>query len=350
MRALWAPHRRAGYPDSDSGDSDGGRAVDTSARDAKNARMLAFADALAYRTRSLDAAREHVAGVFAAHRLACGTRELDFVHQRRDRPRASLNRLRYGAEVIVDAPALERFYLLQCTLAGHCEIELGRRTVALGAGAVLVVNPTRPYRKRWSADCTQLIARLDRELVEEAWTARHGNAPRQPLEFAFAQLPAVASAPLAAALLAADRGVLSGRALADALVAVLPPAERERHTAASDVLVRWAEAFIAAHLGTDLSVADIAQAAGTTARTLERAFRRAHDATVVARLRTLRLERARVELVAARRDGRSVTDVATALGLLHAGRFAVDYRRQFGESPSQTLRGRAPAPGRGAAA
>ncbi len=302
-------------------------------------RMPAFDHAAAFRTRSLDAAREHVGGVFAAHRLSCGVRELDFVHERRDRPRASLNRLRYGAEVVVEAPALQGFYLLQCTLAGRCEIELGRRAVTVGAGDLLVVNPTRPYRKRWSADCTQLIARLDRDLVDEAWTMRHGEPPRAPLEFAFANVPAAAAAPLAAALLAADRGRVGERALADALVAVLPPVEADDALDGAATLVRRAEAFMAAHLGAEIGVADIAQSAAATARTLERAFRRVRNATVVGHLRTMRLDRARQELHAARADGRSVTAVAAALGLLHAGRFAVDYRRRFGESPSATLRG-----------
>jgi len=32
-----------------------------------------------------------------------------------------------------------------------------------------------------------------------------------------------------------------------------------------------------------------------------------------------------------------VAEVAARHGFLHAGRFAADYRRRFGESPSQTL-------------
>jgi len=35
-----------------------------------------------------------------------------------------------------------------------------------------------------------------------------------------------------------------------------------------------------------------------------------------------------------------VTDVASALGFTHLGRFAIAYREVLGESPSQTLRRR----------
>ena len=36
--------------------------------------------------------------------------------------------------------------------------------------------------------------------------------------------------------------------------------------------------------------------------------------------------------------GRHVTEIATALGFVELGRFSVEYRRAFGESPSETLR------------
>jgi AraC-like DNA-binding protein len=39
-----------------------------------------------------------------------------------------------------------------------------------------------------------------------------------------------------------------------------------------------------------------------------------------------------------------VTDVATELGFLELGRFAVKYRQIFGETPSSTLRAACPPP------
>lgn len=300
--------------------------------------MGSIAHGVAYRTRSVEQAREHVAGVFTAHRLACATRELDFALQRSDRPSMSLARLRYGAEVIVDAPALQGFYLLQLTLAGCCDVALDRRVVTVRPGELVVINPTRPYRKRWGADCVQLIARLDRTLVDDAWTALHGAAPRRPLEFAFANLPAAAAGTVGRALRAAAAGLGRDRALAEALVGALPPAEADECAHPAELLVRRAEAFMRAHLALDLSMGEIAQAAGASPRTLERAFRRERQSTAVARLRELRLDRARAALLASRGTGPGVTAVAASVGLVQPGRFAVEYRRRFGESPSQTLR------------
>ena len=58
---------------------------------------------------------------------------------------------------------------------------------------------------------------------------------------------------------------------------------------------------------------------------------------VITRLKDIRLERARAELLAGG-DGVSVTTVAMAWGFTHLGKFSNDYRARFGELPSQTLR------------
>lgn len=308
-----------------------------------------------WQTRSLEAAQGHMAGVFADHRLESCSREIAFEHRTLGTGRLSLHSLRYGAEVVVGAPALERFYLLQLTLAGACEVSLGRRSSTVREGELLVVNPTRPYRKRWSAGCTQLIVRLDRELVEQAWCDRHGPETSRSIEFAFDKAPAVSAWHLrralnaAVELIAEDSRCRAARIIADALVEALPPAVADSGGPAPLQLVRRAEAFMDSFLSQDLAIHQVAQATGVTTRSLERAFRQVRQATVVACLRRMRLERARRELRSAANDERTVTQVATSLGLLHAGRFSVAYRSRFGEAPSETLRGarrRSPCPAR----
>ncbi len=48
----------------------------------------------------------------------------------------------------------------------------------------------------------------------------------------------------------------------------------------------------------------------------------------------------RGQLLTARDEGKTVTVIATEYGFFHLGQFAVDYRKMFGESPSETLRHR----------
>ena len=57
-------------------------------------------------------------------------------------------------------------------------------------------------------------------------------------------------------------------------------------------------------------------------------------------LKTTRLDGARSELLKADSDSVSVTDIALKWGCQHLGRFSVEYKQRFGESPSATLQHR----------
>ncbi|HSU05310.1 MAG TPA: helix-turn-helix domain-containing protein [Acetobacteraceae bacterium] len=91
-----------------------------------------------------------------------------------------------------------------------------------------------------------------------------------------------------------------------------------------------------ADLEREWSVADLAVAAGVSARTLQRQFREFLGKTPGTVLRDIRFERARRALLRGLPNTR-IMEVALGCGLSHFGRFSVDYRRRYGETPSQTL-------------
>ena len=70
-------------------------------------------------------------------------------------------------------------------------------------------------------------------------------------------------------------------------------------------------------------------------RTLQRQFRSFLGKTPRTVLRDIRFELARRELLHGS-PGSKVMDVAEDCGLTHFGRFSVEYRRRYGETPSQT--------------
>ena len=74
-------------------------------------------------------------------------------------------------------------------------------------------------------------------------------------------------------------------------------------------------------------------------RTVQRAFQDVLGMGPKTYLRLRALSAARAALVDGREAGASVTGVALDHGFWELGRFSVTYRRMFGESPSQTLRG-----------
>ena len=85
------------------------------------------------------------------------------------------------------------------------------------------------------------------------------------------------------------------------------------------------------------TVKDICRATGASYRTLNYAFLERFGVAPKQYLQATRLDGVRKEL---RRKGPSVkiTDVANHWGFWHMGQFAADYKRQFGELPSETVR------------
>ena len=103
--------------------------------------------------------------------------------------------------------------------------------------------------------------------------------------------------------------------------------------------VRRAERFMAANLSRSITVEDIADAAGTSARTLFRGFRDARRDTPLGSLKSMRLDRVHAELSQNIIGRGEITRVAMAWGFNHMGLFAADYRKRFGVAPSKTVLG-----------
>lgn len=107
----------------------------------------------------------------------------------------------------------------------------------------------------------------------------------------------------------------------------------------SSDLIQRAERFMREHLDQPLTPRCIADALGLSPRTLHRVFQTERMSTPLRALKEIRLDRAHRELATGQvADG--MTDLAIRCGFNHMGLFAADYRRRFGCTPSQTLRGR----------
>jgi AraC family ethanolamine operon transcriptional activator len=104
-------------------------------------------------------------------------------------------------------------------------------------------------------------------------------------------------------------------------------------------VVRRAEESMRAHLGDPLSVLDLCRELGVSERTLHYAFQEVRGLSPMAYFKASRLNVVRQELKAAPAGTTTVREIAQRWGLWHSGEFAADYRRLFGELPSQTLNG-----------
>ena len=134
------------------------------------------------------------------------------------------------------------------------------------------------------------------------------------------------------------------RQLVAGALAVFPNStlDRRRHEdreAAEPATVRRAIEFMDAHAHEDVNLTRVAEAARMGPRGLQAAFRRHRGQSPLDYLRRVRMERAHHDLqVGDPTRGDTVGTIAARWGFANAGRFAVDYRRTYGRSPSDTLR------------
>lgn len=110
------------------------------------------------------------------------------------------------------------------------------------------------------------------------------------------------------------------------------PSWRSRDRAYADGV-----AYILANLGKQLTIPDICTAVGASERTLRYTFEERLGVSPSAYVKAARLDRAHAALLQADGEQDRVYDIAADLGFRHMSQFATDYRRKYGEKPSETL-------------
>jgi AraC family transcriptional regulator, ethanolamine operon transcriptional activator len=101
--------------------------------------------------------------------------------------------------------------------------------------------------------------------------------------------------------------------------------------------VQTCEEFMREHIGDSVTLLDLSKASGLRARSLINAFEAVTGVSPMAYLKRLRLNGVRRALQRSDKRRIKIIDVATEWGFCHMGHFTGDYRRMFGQTPSQTL-------------
>jgi len=120
-------------------------------------------------------------------------------------------------------------------------------------------------------------------------------------------------------------------------VATVPGTSYERENKPCRDLVEQAETLALADLDGPLHISALCRALKVSERTLRKVFHKTYGLPPCRHLRMLRLSEARRALLSADCELTTVTAVAMCFGFVELGRFSVEYRKIFGESPSQTL-------------
>jgi AraC-like DNA-binding protein len=321
-----------------------------------------FPEQTGFRTRNLDHAQAYMANSLGQNKLHLdrgqGALNLAYQHASVSSP-ISIHRISFGAPVTVDVPPIETYFLFQLTLQGRCTIDSTAGSSSIEMGDIFVANPAQTFRKRWTADAQQLILKIDRQALEHHLARECPQSRLTMLEFE--TFPDQASD--TTLLLDIMRVIWAessrqpsslhktsvSRHLAETLFSLLLYSLPHNKRSALDGTaspaiphqVRRAEEYIRQHIREDLTLREIAEAAGVSPRSLTTGFRRFRDDTPMSFVRNLRLNKIRQALLEADPATDTVTNIALDFGIQHLSRFSHDYSRRFGEFPSTTLRERA---------
>ena len=144
------------------------------------------------------------------------------------------------------------------------------------------------------------------------------------------------SDPTAAKMAEQEISAVAVRALERSLRLQLRPIGRP-HLSRERVIARALE-LIRAHDGQPLFTSDLCRAAGVSERTLRNTFNEYFGVGPIRLLKMRQLREIRAALLAADPAHETVASIAGRFGVWDFSLFARNYKRLFGESPSQTLR------------
>ncbi len=266
--------------------------------------------------------------------------------------------LDYATATVTDVSRSADAYTVHMTTVGEASVQIDGVEHPISAFTALVVSPGMAYRLNTPTDSPQMIVRIERPAVERQLSRLLGRALTEPLSFqpigdlttATAARWASALNILSAEVMANDsliqQGIGAGpleELIISTLLYIQPHNYSDRlaqtHRRSGRAAVRRSIEYIERHLAEPIAMADLAEYAMVSVRSIQAGFREDLDTTPIAFIRERRLDAVRQTLMAAMPgDGLSVTEAEQRWGFGHLGNFSVLYRQRFGESPSTTLR------------
>lgn len=264
-----------------------------------------------------------------------------------------LCRLRYGAQARILSEGLPDIYHLQFILQGHCRYDMGRDSLSLTAGHVLLINPDEPIDLTYSADCEKFIVRLPSTLFDEACAEHRWFKPNEYIKFnrtpyRFEDLNSLLHLMQLiceeAESTASTPQMLQhyNRVVTSKLMTMLQHNVSLTPQSPANLSFDRLAQYIDDNIKRDISAEELAQHARMSLRSLYGLFEKHARTTPKNFIRHKKLEHVRSALMNPAGNIANVTAIALEYGFTHLGRFSELYKTAFGLLPSESLKARQP--------
>jgi AraC-like DNA-binding protein len=259
----------------------------------------------------------------------------------------SIAHIAWGAAVTIDT-SHPGGYAVNIPGSGRLTSQIGRREFETTPGFAMICPPDTPISvTQWSPDCTILGVRFERDylhremarllaessgrLPEHLDLADSAGANWLRLVNTLAAEPTATQHPLVTTQ-------LSGAITTAFVLAAVPDTDSGSGVPRPRIVKRVLDEM---HddPARPWTASEMAAVAGVGIRRLQEGFREFVGASPRECLVDIRLRRVHEQLQF-ESHGFTVADIAMNWGFTHTGRFAAAYRLKYGESPSETLRGR----------
>ena len=259
----------------------------------------------------------------------------------------------------LDIPESGRYFAVHMPLAGSAAVQHPHGGFEASATRSLVTSPGEPIRIAFAHDSPQMLVRIEEEAMTAHVTRLLGRNLVRPMQFEPEfDLTTEAATRWHAAVQLIHTEVYHAGSLVQRGCAIGPVEELvmssllylQRSTYYDDItrptpasprraVIQEAVDYIDDHLAERITMESLSDALHMSIRSIQQGFRAELGMSPTTYIRERRLERVHEELTdAIPSDGVTVTAVAERWGFHHLGTFAVEYRKRWGEPPSQTLR------------
>lgn len=262
--------------------------------------------------------------------------------------------IEYGTDVTVNVEDLSNSYSISLPLSGYQELSCKDGNVQSNITSGVIISPAEPYALNISGNCRKTLVRISRQAMELGLESITGKKIDKPLIFE-AKMDAKIGASSAwwrtvryieSELSSTDSLYNSPAFIRDieqALIKGLLTSQPHNHS--EDVkralnnnlpsyLVKTID-YLKENARNDIHMDDIEWISGVSKNKLYADFKRYIGIPPTAYLKKVRMEGVRYDIIKYQGE-ESISTLALNWGFTHLGRFSTEYKKFFGETPSDT--------------
>lgn len=261
----------------------------------------------------------------------------------------------YGVPTIIENSKGLKDYQLHLVTRGTCDIETKHGGFRLQEGQALIVNPLTPSSIKYHSDCSKLIIRLPKSLLDHCVLSFFDTSPKCSISFSSDAIDlGLNSAALDVFNLVCRSAVTDNNPalnkrnfsniplsnyFATKLLEFFDNNARKIVSELSDSKITDAvKEYISKNINDNISIAELASQLNVSKSKLFGEFSREKGISPAAYIKQKKLIAIYERLSNPNKDSTSISQIALDFGFNHLGRFSSDYKKLFNELPSETVR------------